>query len=221
MSQHHILFTGDRDSGDEHDFVGAFKPEADRYQKYWQDQGDSVELHRVDLSQKSHAARVTQMVKALREGEPVDRFVCCCHGWPTGMQLGLSSDTPEDRDALAAFATVLSERSTPKLQIALYCCSTGKSEVGCGIGSFADRLRMALVAAGRPDVTVFAHSTAGHTTRNPAVRFFLPKQTGGVDLAEPGTAAWRKLDERLHAGRDPLRWQLPYMELDDARSALA
>lgn len=221
MSLRHILFTGDRDSGTEHDFVGAFKPEADRYQKYWQEQGDAVDLHRVDLSQKGHAARVAQLVKALNDGDPVDRFVCCCHGWPTGMQLGLSSDTDDDRDALASFAAVLTGRSTPRLQIALYCCSTGKSEVGCGIGSFADRFRMALVAAGRPDVTIFAHATAGHTTRNPAVRFFFPKQPGGVDLAEPGTAAWRKLDARLHDGNDPFRWQIPYLTLDAARAAIA
>lgn len=221
MSLRHILFTGDRDSGNEHDFVGAFQPEADKYRKYWLDQGDSVDLHRIDLSQRSASARVAQMAQALREGEPVDRFVCCCHGWSTGMQLGLNSDTPADRDALSAFAYVLSERSTPKLQVALYCCSTGKSEVGDGVGSFADHFRLALVAAGRPDVTVFAHSTAGHTTRNPAVRFFLPKQTGGIDLVKHGTPTWRRLDDRLHTSADPFRWQLPYLTLDEARAAIA
>lgn len=221
MDLRHILFTGDRNSGAENDFTGAFEPESNRYAKYWREQGDFVTLHRIPLSQKRDTVRVARMVQALNEGNPVDRFACFCHGWSTGMQLGLNSATDNDRDALAAFATVLAGRSTPRLQVALYCCSTGKSEVGCGIGSFADRFRMALVAAGRPDVTIFAHATAGHTTRNPAVRFFFPKQTGGVDLAEPGTAAWRKLDKRLHDGKDPLRWQIPYLTLDAARAAIA
>lgn len=213
----HLVITGDRNGATDHDFSGAFEPESLRYAAYWREQGDVVELVRVDLSQRD-SGRVAQMVTALKVAGPVDRLALFCHGWREGIQLGLSIASRAELDELAAFATALASTSTPALKIALYCCSTGASDAGVGIGSFADQLRFSLVAAGRRDVTVFAHRTAGHTTRNPAVRLFGPRMIGGIDLGTTPDGR-RRLEEQLHDGRDPLRWTLPYVAIDEARAA--
>ena len=212
----HLVITGDRNGATDHDFSGAFEPESLRYAAYWRAQGDAVDVTRVDLSQRD-SARVAQMTAALRASAPVDRLAIFCHGWQTGIQLGLSISSPKELDELAAFATALACASTPDLKIALYCCSTGGSDSPLGVGSFADHLRFALVAAGRRDATVFAHRVAGHTTRNAAVRLFGPRMVGGVDLGTTREARQR-LDAQLHDGHDPLRWTLPYLPIDEARS---
>ena len=64
-------------------------------------------------------------------------------------------------------------------RVVLYACSTAKGEntaqdmeaVG-GDGGFTDRLRDLLCQAGAVDYQVDAHSTAGHTMKNPYVRRF-------------------------------------------------
>lgn len=213
----HLVLTGDRDRDGENDFRGAFKPESERYAAHWREQGDVVDVVRIDLSARG-AARVAQMVTAVAASAPVDRLALLCHGWRTGVQLGLSCADADDLDRLAAFATALASASTPALKVALYCCSTGASEAANGAGSFADRLRFALVAAGRADATVFSHRSAGHTTRHPAIRLFGPGMTGGIDLGTESTAR-KRLSARLHDMCDPLRWTLPYMAPDEAQAA--
>lgn len=212
----HLMLTGDRNTGVDHDFTGAFEPESNRCARYWREQGDAVDLVRVDLSQRD-GARVAQMTTSLRAAMPIDRLAIFCHGWRTGIQLGLSISSRAELDELAAFATTLACASTDALKVALYCCSTGGSDSPTGAGSFADHLRFSLVAAGRRDATVFAHRVAGHTTRNAAVRLFGPGMTGGVDLGTEREAR-KRLDAQLHAGSDPLRWTLPYLPIDEARS---
>ena len=212
----HLVITGDRNGATDHDFTGAFEPESNRCAKYWREQGDQVDVVRVDLSQRD-SARVAQMTAALRASAPVDRLALFCHGWQTGIQLGLSISSRAELDELAAFATALACASTDALKIALYCCSTGGSDSPLGVGSFADQLRFSLVAAGRRDATVFAHRVAGHTTRNAAIRLFGPRMVGGVDLGTTHEARAR-LDAQLHAGSDPLRWTLPYLPIDQARA---
>lgn len=209
----HLVITGDRDR-ENHDFTGAFEPESVRYAAHWRAQGDAVDVTRVDLSQRD-SGRVAQMVTALKVAGPVDRLALFCHGWREGIQLGLSIASRAELDELAAFATALASTSTPDLRIALYCCSTGASDGAAGAGSFADRLRLALVAAGRPDATVFSHRTAGHTTRNAAVRLFGPRMVGGLDLGTTPDGR-RRLNAQLHDPHNSLRWTLPYTEPSEA-----
>lgn len=212
----HLVLTGDRNTGVDHDFTGAFEPESVRYAKHWREAGDAVDVTRVDLSQRD-GVRVAQMLTAIRASAPVDRLAIFCHGWQTGIQLGLSISSRAELDELAAFATALACASTDALKVALYCCSTGGSDSPTGAGSFADQLRFALVAAGRRDATIFSHRVAGHTTRNAAIRLFGPGMVGGVDLGTTREARQR-LDAQLHAGSDPLRWTLPYLPIDQARA---
>lgn len=209
----HLVFTPDRNSVG-NDFKGAFKPESDRYTAFYTAAGDEVEVRRIDVSKPSRA-RVVAMMDAF-DGGPFDRLAFFCHGWRSGMQLGLSRDGLD----LVAVAMKIAHRSTPALRVALYCCSTGASNTSpTGDGGFADYLRDCLVTAGRPDVSVFAHTTAGHTTRNAAVRWFVG-ESAGVDLVKRGTPEARRLYERLHDVADPLRWQLPYLTLEQALAEL-
>jgi len=47
---HHLVFTPDRDADTEHDFSGAFEPESIRYKAFHVARGDTVEIHRIDIS---------------------------------------------------------------------------------------------------------------------------------------------------------------------------
>lgn len=219
----HIVFTPDRNKIGS-DFVGAFEPEALRYATYWKAQGDTVEIH--PLRPMHSAAYVRTMLDAIKAAAPVDRLVFFCHGWKTGIQLGLSCDGTSAKLDLLDFATEMEMTSTPSLKVALYACSTGASSSSpSGDGGFADSLRDALCMAGRPDVTVFAHSTAGHASRNENVRFFAGHGNhvggvGGDDIVAHKTPEFKRLYKRLHVVSDPLRWRLPYMTPDEIHAEL-
>lgn len=221
----HLVATPDRNTQG-NDFSGAFKPEAERYAQFYRGRGDQVEIIRVDVSQHSPTKRA-QLLAAVKVAGPLDRLALFGHGWRTGQQFGLKIDSPENIAALAEFAVGVVGASTPNLKVALYCCSTGASDNDSpvGDGSFADILRDDLCGSGRPDCSVMAHTSAGHTTRNAHVRMFYGTGVrgggvGGVNVAEHGTPEWRKLYARLHDGNDPFRWLLPYMTLEEARAGL-
>ncbi len=221
----HLLFTPDRNSDDRSDYTGAFKPEGDRYAAFWRTQGDTVDVYRIDVSARS-SARVEQVVARLDPAQPLDRLVFLCHGWHTGVQFGLKSDTDDRRARLAAFAAKLVAASTDNLAVTLYCCSTGASDDGPqGDGGFADVLRDMLCAAGRARVRVFAHTTAGHTTRNARVRYFLGDGSptgaiGGVDPVTRGTPEYRRLDARFDDRADTLRFRVPYLTTEELLAEL-
>lgn len=219
----HVIFTPDRDQSG-NDFTGAFSPESFRYTSYWQSQGDEVFLRTINPTLPA-AKRIAAMLETLDSRKPVDRFVCFCHGWKTGIQMGLSST---NLNQLKSFAEALVNASTPELKVALYACSTGSSDGppgDGGDGGFADALRDALCAAGRTNVTVFAHTTAGHTTRNEYVRFFAGTTDplgaeGGDDVVQRKTEEFKKLATRLHNVQDNLRWRLPYMTPEQIHAEL-
>jgi len=218
----HLIFTPDRNT-DGNDFKGAFEPESERYARFWMGEGDVTQLVRVDVSQRSRARAefVWQTLRA--QSAPIDRFVLFCHGWTDGVQFGFSSKPP--RVLLARLAEELVRASTEQLGVALYCCSTGKGDDATGDGGFADALRDCLCLAGRPHVSVFAHSTAGHTARNENIRYFLGEgsaigRRGGVDPIARGTPAFARLDARLHDKADSLRWRLPYLTPEVLRAEL-
>lgn len=219
----HLVLTPDRNSPPDNDFTGAFEPESNRYAAYWRAQGDTVTVVRVDVSKRG-PERVTQSLAAINAAAPIDRFALFAHGWRTGVQIGLSTATPRDEERLVTFANELARCSTPALKVALYCCSTGSSNGPVGDGGdtgFADLLRDALLAAGRTEVSVFAHTSAGHTTRNANVRYFFSDTTsGGIDLAKHSTPEGRILRARLADGKDALRWRLPWLTLAEARAEL-
>jgi hypothetical protein len=210
----HVVCTPDRDTHD-HDYVGVFGPEADKYARFYRDRGDRVDVVRIDITQRPRDKAAA--VLAALAGPPVDRLVFMCHGWKTGFQLGL--ELPQ----VPAFARSVAAAASDQLKVVLYCCSTGRSDGppgDGGAGSFADVLRDQLAAAGRTQTSVFSHTTAGHATRNPAVRMFYPENPAGVNLARPGTPEWNKLNTRLHGAKDDLRWRLPFLSLAEAQAEI-
>lgn len=197
------------------DYKGAFSPESKRYVDYWKGKGDEVFLYKVDATQ-SYAERRAAMLEAIEAKTPIDRLVYFCHGWRTGLQLGLSIEDSRSKEALHNFIVRLAANATPSLKVALYACSTGASADVHGDGGFADTMRDELCAAGKTDVVVFAHTSAGHTTRNSNIRFFAGKGNaaggiGGDDVIARKTPEAKRLYARLHDGNDDFRWRLPYM----------
>jgi len=215
----HLVITPDRNTGDDNDFTGAFDPEAIRYGRFYASVGDDVRREKVDVSAPK-AARRAQTLRFIRDASPFDRVALFCHGWTSGIQFGFDLGP-----TVEALADALVAASTNALKVALYACSTGRSDGppgDGGEGGFADSLRDLLAARGRPAATVFAHTSAGHTTRNPQCRMFAPGcELGGVRLAETGSPAYEKLRKRLDSASDTLRWRLPYLTLDAIRAELA
>lgn len=222
----HIIFTPDRNSRKadgtmDNDFTGAFEPESKRYAKYWRGLGDEIVIQAIDVSQHVNA-RLNKMLSVIENGAPVDRLAFFCHGWKTGIQMGLSVTEL----TLVPFIRRLVATSTPELKVALYACSTGASDGPAGDGGdtgFADVFRDMLCRAGRPNVSVFAHTSAGHTTRNPHVRFFFGAPDGaygGDDVVGRKTPQFAKLRAKLNDGSD-FRWRVPYMTRDELLAELS
>lgn len=216
----HLVLTPDRNER-RNDFEGAFKPESDRYARWYMDRGDEVRTVRVDVS-RSPRRRSDSVRDAVGACDVVDRLALFCHGWQSGVQLGLGIVDEDDRAELSVLCGELCARSTPSLAVALYCCSAGDGPAPGrdGTGSFASHLLRVLRYHGRHDATVFAHTDSGHTTRNADVLIFSASAPDGECPAERGTAAYRRLDERLHDKADDLRWRAPYMTVEELRAEL-
>jgi hypothetical protein len=219
---HLVLIPNRKTAGPE--FTGEFTRESRRYAKYYTSQGDTVTLHEIDVS--SRADKLAQ-VQQLIASTTFDVLVFFCHGWRTGIQLGLGIGTAKRVAALEETAKMIAKSSTPKLHVVLYCCLTGGTDTGdpTGDGGFADRLRDALCAEGCTGVSVFAHTTAGHTTRNANVRFFVGSGSstegkGGVDVVTHKTPESHVLYEKLHDANSPFRWQIPFLSNAEIRARL-
>jgi hypothetical protein len=151
----------------------------------------------------------------------LDVLALFTHGWPSGVQLGFGTEHTR------GLARALKNVAAPSLTVALYCCSTGADtnpltdDTAPGPGGdsgFADRLRDELGDQG-VRATVFAHSTAGHCTRNPRARVFLPdERRGGQWLVEPGSELWSAWLRALHS--TDLRLRFPFMTREQLEAEL-
>lgn len=173
---------------------------------------DQVAVFDNALPQVDRRDEFLTRLRIFTRGE-LDVLALFCHGWPDGVQLGFHCAHAR------GLATELKAVAASKLTVALYCCSTGADKDGNdaderqpgpgGDGGFADRLRDELCDAGIA-ATVFAHSTAGHATRNPWVRVFEPgRRAGGEWLVSPDGPVWRKWLRALHS--TDLRLRFPLM----------
>lgn len=173
-----IVITPDRNVHST-DFKGAFEPES---LAFMQVVPGRHKLIKFDAS-KSMATRrrdVFAELEALKGGN-FHGLACFCHGWSNGIQAGVRTGDAHDLAWLISLAVKdnVGVDASNVLHVPLYCCSTAAatdtpeaaSETG-GDGGFADALRDAFCSVGRPWVRVYAHTTAGHTTRNPQVRVF-------------------------------------------------
>jgi hypothetical protein len=230
-----LILTPDRNEK-RADFTGAFRPEANKFADLHGVPRDQI--HRIDVS-KPMKDRAAQSLKLIESYTPRVLAVFC-HGYSTGIQIGFRNPkktkrkrghfTPSrtDRANFASLISTLSEHDN--VCVALYCCSTGDdpdgdadTAPGSGDDSFADLLRDELCKAGSRTCRVFAHVTAGHTTRNPHVKFYDGNYStdGGVGaeyLAKPGSSSFRALARAL---KTDFRFRLPFLSVPRVHQLIA
>jgi hypothetical protein len=217
-----LIFAPEYDTPGKRDASAAFQPEAKRFQRV-----HGGTLVHVD-NRRDHGTRGETVLDSLARGpgrwETIAFF---CHGTPRDIQLGFGLRTV---DKLGQYIARSSERD---VRVLLYCCSTastiasliGKS-VG-GDGGFADELRDALCRHGATHCRVMAHTTVGHATKNPHVRFFDGNGSpvgsqGGIDVVRKGSKLWHAWREAL-AGQfmaPDFRFVFPYLEIGQIHEAL-
>lgn len=213
-----------RDTHGKHDVTGAFLPEAralaDRHG------GSMRQLENSIPFTARRALSLREISRHVQTHGSIASFAMCCHGWPTGVQLGFRS---LDAGLLArALVQQRTLRSEPFV-VALFCCDTARDEDADraddlvdgpgGVGGFADTLCEAIGNLGFHS-RVTAHSTLGHTTANPYVRVFDSADTvrGGAWLVTPRSPRWARWARALR--ETDLRLRIPFMTQGDVEREL-
>jgi hypothetical protein len=222
MDKNILIFTGDRNSdGKPADYTGAFLPEALSFMKF---HGIPVSNHlRVDLSktENTRRQRVYDFIKKKhKELEHIDGIAFFCHGLTRKIQLGIRIP---DLENFASLIKEVAKPGTKEFVIPLYCCSTGDGPGVGGDSGFADQLRDALCQVGFTQCSILAHSTSGHTTRNPMKRKFDGLDSpvggsGGISIVSPSSILWKKWRTAI-SGTD-LRFRVPFMTISEIHNEL-
>lgn len=221
-----IAFAPAFDTHGRHDATGAFQPEARAFLKH---NGAEAGLFLISNRNTEDAMR-KQVLGVLSDasaagGDEYPTIAFFCHGLGRKIQFGFDV---RNVDQLAAAMKGLKGWAL-HARVVLYACNTGMASkkeqyepVG-GDGGFADALRDAMCRADLVWARVDAHTTAGHTTRNPYVRRFegMGSPVGGVGgymLVAPGTKLWPKWRKAL---RDTnLRYDVPLMSVSEIHERL-
>lgn len=217
MSENVLVLIPDRDSPPKKDWSGAFRPGADLMEKHLHATVHEIEVPTVDPirltitsadKQRLYEQAARDVLEEIEQGGWT-RIVFCCHGWSTGLQLGLRTNKERGGDVgnWTRFVGAL-RKCTGLRSVTLFACSAGdapgssKSAHGNGVGSLASEL--AHLAA----VPVLAHTTAGHATRNPDLIHFTADGTGEVPF-ERGTAGYRHACRHLLVRKSPTGKAVP------------
>lgn len=187
-----IAICPDRNTPGRRDATGAFIPCAER----WADTHGG-RVVRIDMSKPARwqAARVIDVLTGQREAF-APRVAFFCHGFARRISFGL---TLENVGELArSIVPVGPPGSTPapigSPRVALFACSSGDGPGPGGDGGYADALCDALANLTNGAAVVIAHTTAGHTTRNPYKRRFASVSRwgsmGGAWIVAPRSALW-------------------------------
>jgi hypothetical protein len=203
------------------DASGAFQPEALAFAKRHGVPKANVAWIDNRLSKPAMRQAVLARIAAVREqAGAVEALALFCHGLAKSIQFGFGlAQTGDLAVALCGF---------PRVRVALYACNAAKgagADAAGGDGGFADRLRDALCEAGAVDCQVDAHSTAGHTTRNPFVRRFQGMGSevggaGGYHLVSPShKVLFRKWKKAL--ADTPLRFDFPFLSVAEIHGRIA
>lgn len=196
------------------DATGAFHPEAQAFAKLT---GADVVLVDNDTPAISRREAV---LDAIREHNP-GQVAFFCHGWTTGIQFGFGV-----QHTLLLAETITGGWAGTDPRVVLYACLTaadGKTPGAGGDGGFADEFRDALCRAGATWCRVDAHTTAGHTTRNPYVRRFEGQGsavggTGGQWIVAPKSPLWKPWVRALR--ETDLRYRFPSMSVAEIHAEL-
>lgn len=153
------------------------------------------------------------IAQAVESHPGLDHLALVCHGWPDrllarGRGVRVGRQAPPGTISVEYLARLLSGVAEERLHVALACCSCaadpglsrwlpgGASYSPGGASSLAAHLyrwlRHHSIRA-----TVLGHATAGHTTRNPALREWSARGEGLSRLdAHQGEGAWRDSRQR-------------------------
>ena len=218
-----LIVTPDRNKRHKRDYTHAFKPESEAFERdAINDADDDAECRAFE--ERCHAPvviRINQVSKpddrrrALLTAISFHQPECIAyfgHGFRNSiMQLGINISNIH---ILAE--EICKHASSPK--VIFYACSVADGSAPGGDGGICDTLRDECVKLGAKGVTVYGHSTAGHTTFNPFVRVFDSSTSkGGEWLVEPGTHEWPAWKKALKE-HPTLRFDYPFMtraEIDE------
>ncbi len=220
-----VLYSN-KDSFGKHDASGAFIPEARAFKKV---HGIS-DMNFVGMDCVSRGTTAKQeilwgILEEMGKPDPVDLFAFFGHGWPAGLQCGLSAGV------IPRFVDVLKRNCAPGVKVALYACLTAENEVrddgtgGAGPatdGGFADLLRDEMARQGLTGGWVDGHKTAGHATWNPYVVRF-PCNFAGVGgewLVKPKSTLWRAWASALKS-KTGLRHRFPLLSREEIQNELS
>lgn len=148
-----------------------------------------------------------------------DTLAIFSHGWSSGFQFGFDTKNVDE----LAFA-IRAANAPPTVRVVMYCCGCGDGSGVDGDGGIADTLRDKLCQEGLAHCQVDAHTTVGHTTKNPWVRRFRGEGSmtgghGGTWIVSPTSDLWRPWRRAL-ASTD-LRYRYPYLEIGDIHEELS
>jgi hypothetical protein len=138
-----------------------------------------------DICQKVHQ----DFLKGRGDPPKLKRIAMMAHGWHSGIWTK-RPDHFMGRDAARSFARDIAPNCLDDLVFTLYACLCGyNKDAGdatfgsepssgrrLGEGSFGESLCQSLKDAGLSRAAVWAHTTAGHTTKNPNLRAFIASQ---------------------------------------------
>jgi hypothetical protein len=218
-----LLFVPDQDSPGKKDVTHAFLPEARAFARHHKADPDNV-VHRFPANAALDQRRAVCSI-ALRAAKDLEVLGFFCHGWKGGLQAGYM------RAHCQTLSRIIAQVMRPTAYVALFACSAAadmdddevddRSPGIGGDGGFADTLRDACEFLGRR-ITVAGHSTVGHCSQNPYVRYFAPDCAGkgGRWFVEPKSALWPAWCRALNDPRSTLRFRFYRMTADEVAAEL-
>ncbi len=210
-----LILTPDANSH-RRDFDFVFKPEADLLARFYRTA--TCQVARVPVApidprtlkvlggQRAFESAAAKVLELLANGTAWTHVLMLCHGWATGLQLGFRSGRQRGNDGKNFDALCEALKALPLESLTLFACSAGcdpmspASSPGTGDDSIADCIR------DRSGVTVIAHVSVGHATRNPNLILFEAAATtliGGIRVPMPGTALFKNAGRLLGVKKDP------------------
>jgi hypothetical protein len=219
-----LIIRGESNTPGMKDYTGAFLPESTAFQQLHKEMQYYLETfdNRLPFAQRSKQF-LKRLATLAAANVTFDTVAIFCHGWGDGIQAGFTRRNVKTLVA-ALIDAGLDTTQKDDATIILYCCSTGddpdhddtKSAPGVdvGEGSFADAFRDELCKAGHTECRVVAHTTAGHTTKNPYAIVFegLGSPIGGVGGTMPVTLGQKQLwSTWVKLLKTSFRFEYPFM----------
>ena len=227
-----LVFAPMYNTGKKKDATGAFQPEAKRFCEY---HGiDKENLILIDNKKPKYMQKAAVLDRIADEGPgSIDSLVFFCHGFRSGFQFGFKLKDANDLAACVEDSTIDYEFDDVGPSLIFYSCDMARDldrdrdddtqEFG-GDGGMADTIRDALCVHGMVNCRVVAHSTTGHTDKNPYAKFFDGQGSpiGGVGGQMPvsrKSPLWKSWVHNLRKSKT-FRFAFPYMTIGDVHTWL-